>query len=106
MSKPVRTIGAEMIHVLVVTPVLVGQPNGFGCVSPGGGGVLSIAAKVAAAFAIPLPQLAVVQVPFAGKGVAFCCSKVKTCAGVRLGLMLSISETRPETCGAAMLVPW
>lgn len=105
VSKPVRTIGAEVIHVLVATPVLLGQPNGFGCVSPGGGGVLPMAAKVAAAFAMPLPQLAVVQVPLAGKGVAFCCNKVRTCAGVRLGLMLSISETRPATCGVAMLVP-
>ena len=65
----------------------------------------------AAASIMPAPQVAVVHlapVPVGktGKARAVDCMRKRTWAGVRAGFIDSISDAIPDTCGAAMLVPW
>ena len=74
-------------------------------------------ATAAAASMMPEPQMAVVQVhdvllggfehagADAGNARAVLRIFDSTCAGVSAGLIDSISDTTPDTCGVAMLVP-
>jgi hypothetical protein len=63
-------------------------------------------ATAAPAFTIPLPQIEVLQVLPAGKALAVFCMICCTCKGLSEGLNENNNDATPETCGAAILVPW
>jgi hypothetical protein len=66
----------------------------------------AMALSAAPAFTIPGPQIEVVQLLPGGKGLAVSCRIWRLWARSSTGLMESISDNTPATCGAAMLVPW
>lgn len=106
--RPVRQVEVLSAQLGLVSAVVINcNVNVMGGGSPAGASAVErvvgyTAATVAAASTRPAPQPPL-QVP--GIGRAWDCRAARTWAGVRLGLRLSMSATRPATCGAAMLVP-
>src|SRR5689334_6366715 len=54
---------------------------------------------------MPAPQVCVLQVDVAGNGLALDTRISRTCCALRSGARLSMSDTMPDTIGAARLVP-
>lgn len=90
------------VGVAVAVGVLVGVDVAVG-VAVGGGRPIELSA--APASTIPLPQIDVVQPLPIGKARAVFCRICRLCVKLSVGLIDSINDTTPTTCGVAMLVP-
>lgn len=76
----------------------------FAGVAVAGAGPSALSA--AAASTIPRPHVAGVQLLPLGKARAVSCRMVRLWLRPSVGLRAAIKDRMPDTCGAAMLVPW